>query len=90
MPTKDLKEVKLYFRDEEGKPIESVASIGENLVFVKNTQGKTFPIQSIQDFSVTMELQPSSTKYLLVAIGEKRCVPNNWLKHHGIPMNRRR
>lgn len=88
MPTKDLKEVKLYFCDEEGKPIGSVEHIEEILLNGDDTQDEPFPFHSTQEFSANLD--SLCTKYLLVAIGEKRCVPNNWLKRHGIPMNRRK
>lgn len=40
-------------------------------------------------FSGTFEVSRSLVYQLDVRIGHKFRVPNNWLKHHGFPMNRR-
>lgn len=42
-----------------------------------------------ESFSGTFEVRRSLVYQLDVRIGHKFRVPNNWLKHHGFPMNRR-
>lgn len=88
MPTKDFEEQTLYFQDEEGN-FSILGHIRENLHYCENDEGK-IGFFSNKEMSFECTMQPSSVKYALVAMGAKRCVPNNWLKHHGIPMNRRR
>lgn len=43
-----------------------------------------------KSFSGTLKVRRSLVYQLDVIIGHKYRVPNNWLKHHGFPMNRRR
>ena len=92
MPPKDFDadNVKLYFEDDNGNIVEATAHIGEKLIKVDDSKGFAFPIQSHKDFSATVKTQSSALKQLLVVSGFKDCVPNNWLKRHGYPMNRRR
>lgn len=47
-------------------------------------------LNSTESFIGTFEVRRSSVYQLDVRIGHKFRVPNNWLKMHGIPMNRRR
>lgn len=88
MPTKDFEEQTLYFQDNNGN-YSILTHIRENLHYCEGAEGG-FAMFSDKELSFEVNMQPSSVKYLLVQIGEKRCVPNNWLKMHGIPMNRRR
>lgn len=40
-------------------------------------------------FSCEIKMDSVSVYCLYLIRGEKNKVPNNWLKHHGFPMNRR-
>ena len=44
----------------------------------------------LKSFSCEIKMDPASVYYLYLLRGEKNKVPNNWLKHHGFPMNRRK
>lgn len=89
MPTKDFEEQTLYFQDDNGD-YSILTHIRENLHYCENSEGKFGGAFSDKELSLEVNMQPSSVKYALVAIGAKRCVPNNWLKAHGFSMNRRR
>ena len=88
MPPKDFKEQTLYFQDDDGN-FSIIGHIGERLHFCEGKEGG-LAIFTDEQLSFEVNMQPSSVKYALVEMGAKRCVPNNWLKMHGIPMNRRR
>lgn len=47
-------------------------------------------LNSTESFSATLKVRQSLVYQLDVRIGHKFRVPNNWLKHHGYPMNRRK
>ena len=42
-----------------------------------------------KSFSCEIKMDPASIYCLYLLRGEKNKGPNNWLKHHGFPMNRR-
>ena len=43
----------------------------------------------LKSFSCEIKMDPASVYYLYLLRGEKNKLPNNWLKYHGFPMNRR-
>lgn len=43
-----------------------------------------------KSFSCEIKMDPASVYCLYLLRGEKNKVPNNWLKRHGYPMNRRK
>lgn len=43
-----------------------------------------------KSFNCEIKMSPRLFNYLYLLRSEKNKVPNNWLKHHGFPMNRRK
>lgn len=93
MPTESIIDNLYVFDTETGekhklghiKDIELTASDSqeaESYLKLNSTESFTF--------SGTLKVKRSLVYQLDVRIGHKFRVPNNWLKHHGYPMNRRK
>ena len=54
-----------------------------------NNENKYLSLNSSEEFSGVIHVKRSLVYLLDVRIGHKFLVPNNWLKRHKIPMNRR-
>lgn len=90
----EIKSGQFFVFNEETNSFEKLGEItGE--ITATNTEPETSPSEKLKqfnkEFATSFEVQIGNfnkyTFYLL--IGEKWRIPNNWLKHHGEPMNRK-
>lgn len=87
MPIKDS-ERQFYIKI--GDKIEPLKEIMD---FEPSVDEETEPyinLKPMESFSAEVKTHGSVINKVLVMIGAKCFVPNNWLKHHGYPMNRKR
>lgn len=88
MPTKDS-EKQFYIK--VGDKIEPLKEIMDFEPSVDEEIELHFSLKSMEtSFSAEVKTHGSVINKVLVMIGAKSFVPNNWLKHHGYPMNRRK
>lgn len=91
---RDIENAELFVFNDQSKSFEKLGEISEEIT-ATNTEPKTSPSEELKqlnrDFATSFEVQIDNfnkyTFYLL--IGEKYRIPNNWLKHHGQPMNKK-
>lgn len=90
MPTENFMDGKIFAFDmETGKNYE----IGR-LKDVELSVSDSIDEQEINYFeskalSIEIKKNRMAVYYLYWLTGKKNLIPNNWLKHHGFPMNRR-
>ena len=91
MPIKDFKKLFWFFDAETGEK-HKLGHI-EDIELTASDNEKTEPyinLKPMESFSAEVKTHGSVINKVLVMIGAKSFVPNNWLKHHGYPMNRRK
>lgn len=94
MTERDIENAELFVFNDNSKSFEKLGEISE-VITATNTEPKTSPSEELKqlnrDFATSFEVQIDNfnkyTFYLL--IGQKWRIPNNWLKHHGQPMNKK-
>ena len=65
--------------------------LGHIITASANEETETYSnLKSMESFSGTFKVRRSLVYQFDVRIGHKFRVPNNWLKRHKIPMNRRK
>lgn len=91
MPIKDFKNL-FWIVDAETGEKHKMGHIKDIELTASDSQ-EAEPNQRLnytESFSATLKVRRSLVYQLDVRIGHKFRVPNNWLKHHGFPMNRRK
>lgn len=91
----EIKSGAFFVFNEETNSFEKFGEITEAELTSANEEPEISPSEKLKyfnkdfaaSFETTIENFNKYTFYLL--IGEKYRIPNNWLKHHGQPMNRR-
>ena len=91
MPIKDFKNL-FWIVDAETGEKHKMGHI-ENVELTASDSQEAEPyinLKPMESFSAEVKTHGSVINKVLVMIGAKSFVPNNWLKHHGFPMNRRK
>lgn len=91
MPTENFMDGKIFAFDmETGKKCEIGRVKDDELSISDSIDEQKINMFESKSFSCEIKMDPASVYYLYLLRGEKNKVPNNWLKHHGFPMNRRK
>lgn len=91
MPIKDFKKLFCAVDTETGEKYKLGYIENVELTASDSQEAESYlRLNSTESFSATLEVRRSLVYQLDVRIGHKYRVPNNWLKHHGYPMNRRK
>lgn len=90
MPTDNIID-NLYFFDVETGEKHKIGHLENVELTPTETQEseKNINLNTSESFSVTIDVKRSLVYQLDVRIGHKFRVPNNWLKRHKFPMNRK-
>lgn len=91
----EIESGQLFIFNKDLNTFESIGEITEAELTSANEEPETSPSERLKyfngafeaSFETTIENINKYTFYLL--IGQKYKIPNNWLKRHGQPMNRR-
>lgn len=90
MPPKDIKPQTLFFSTDNGKTYKPLGKITE----FPETACETEDDERIQHFGDEEMTFTATTivnrNVIRLLFGDKKDIPNNWLKMHGIPMRRKR
>ena len=91
----EIESGQLFIFNEDLNAFESIGEITEAELTSANEEPETSPSERLKYFNDAFEASFEATieninKYTLyLLIGQKYRIPNNWLKRHGQPMNRR-
>ena len=89
MPPKDTPTGSLYFSaGGEYKPLGRISEVSEMVVGDEDFEQEMLEFQYPEEmtFTATTIL---SLNLMLLLLGRKESIPNNWLKMHGYPMRRK-
>lgn len=90
MPTENYMDGKIFAFDmETGEKYEIGHVKDAELSISDSIDEQKINMFESKSFSCEIKMDPASVYCLYLLRGEKNKVPNNWLKHHGFPMNRR-
>lgn len=85
----------LFIFNKDSNSFEKLGEITEAELTSTNEELETSPSEMIKQFnkafatSFEMAIDNFNKYAFYLLIGEKYRIPNNWLKHHGRPMNRK-
>lgn len=91
--TKELSMPKLFFQDIKTGERYEISSVKE-IELTCNDEHTINEYTNLWNYTDTFEcninVKRSSVNEIMIAIGLKNCIANNWLKMHKYPMNRKR
>ena len=90
MPPKDLDYTPLYIADLGTDETYLIGHIENIETTSSEHQDNEKYIKLNESYTFNATIRRSAVYLLDIRIGHKYRVPNNWLKHHGFPMNRRK
>ena len=89
MPPKDTQPQTLYFSTGgEYKPLGRITEVSEMVVGDEDFEHEMLKFQYPEEMTFTGTTIMNLNRMLLL-LGRKESIPNNWLKIHGYPMRRK-
>lgn len=89
MPPKDTQSQTLYFSTGgEYKPLGRITEVSEMVVVDEDFEQEMLEFQYPEEMTFTVTTIMNLNRMLLL-LGRKESIPNNWLKMHGYPMRRK-
>lgn len=89
MPPKDIQPQTLYFgTGGEYKPLGRITEVSEIVVGDEDFEQEMLEFQYPEEMTFTLTTIMNLNQMLLL-LGRKESIPNNWPKMHGYPMRRK-
>lgn len=89
MPPKNIQPQTLYFgTGGEYKPLGRITEVSEMVVGDGDFEQEMLEFQYPEEMTFTLTTIMNLNQMLLL-LGRKESIPNNWLKMHGYPMRRK-